>query len=86
MLIESCIGVYAVVDGNTDNKLSLKVDDSKGTWTRFDTDLSDAIGLDAQRATDVVLGIYLTEGDLIDTANRLFKWSGIAGDDADESF
>jgi len=86
MLIEACIGVYAVVDGDTDNKLSLKVNDAKGSWTKFDSDLSEAIGLDAVRATDVVLGVYLTEGDLIDTANKLFKWSGIAGDDADESF
>jgi hypothetical protein len=86
MLIEACIGVYAVVDGNTENKLSLRVNDSKGAWTKFDTELSDAIGLDAQRASDVVLGVYLTEGDLIDTANKLFKWSGIAGDEADESF
>jgi len=86
MLIDSCMGVYAVVDGDTDNKLSLKTGEPKGDWTKFDMDLANAIGIEAQRASDVVLGVYLTEGDLIDTANKLFKWSGVAGSEADEAF
>lgn len=86
MLFDSCVGVYAVLDGDTDTKLSLRKDDPNGPWTRFDTDLAEALGIDARRATDTVIGLYLTEGDLIETVNKLFRWSNIANNEADESF
>ena len=86
IIADSCIGVYGVMDGDLDNKLSLRLDDPKGEWTKFDGFLGEALGLEAVRATDVVLALYLTEGDLIATANKLFEWSGIASNEADESF
>jgi hypothetical protein len=86
MLIESCVGIYAVFNGDTENKLSLSPTDPNGKWTKFDTELAKALGVDAQRATDSVQALYLTEGDLIDTANRLFRWSNVANDEADETF
>jgi len=86
MLYDACIGVYAVVDGDRDNKLSLRPNDPNGTWTRFDETMADALGLEANRATDVVVGTFFAEGDLIDTANRLFRWSNIANGEADETF
>jgi hypothetical protein len=86
MLIDSCVGIYAIVDGNEDVKLSLREGDPYGKWTKFDTDLAAALGIQANRATDSVIGLYLTEGDLIDTANKLFRWSNIANGEADETF
>lgn len=86
MLVDSCIGVYAVLNGNTDEKLSLRLNDANGEWTKFDPDLADALGVVANRAVDACIALYLTEGDLIDTANRLFKWSNIANEEADETF
>lgn len=86
MLVEACIGIYAVVDGDLDNKLSLKSGNPDGKWTRFDPDLAEAIGVEAERAVDSCIALYMTEGDLLDTANRLFRWSNIAGDEADEAF
>jgi hypothetical protein len=86
MLIESCVGIYAVFNGDTENKLSLSTTDPNGKWTKFDPELAKALGVDAQRATDSVQALYLTEGDLIDTANRLFRWSNVANDEADETF
>ena len=86
MLIDSCVGVYAVMNGDIENKISLEKGNPNGTWTKFDHKLAEALGLDTQRATDVVQTIYLTEGDLIDTANKLFKWSNVANDEADEAF
>jgi hypothetical protein len=86
MLIESCIGIYAVLDGDHDKKFSLNPGDPLGAWTKFDPTLGKVLGVDVQRATDVVKELYLTEGDLIDTANKLFKWSNVANDEADESF
>lgn len=86
MLVDSCIGIYAVMDGDTDNKLSLRLGDPKGEWTKFDTDLAEALGVEVTRAVDACTSLYLTEGDLIDTSNRLFKWSNISSDEADETF
>jgi hypothetical protein len=85
MLVDACIGVYAKVDG-FDRKLSLRHDDHDGEWTKFDPDLAKALGVEADRAVDVCRALYLTEGDLIDTANRVFRWSGIANEEADEAF
>jgi len=84
MMIDSCIGVYAVVEG--DEKLSLRPNDPKGDWTKFDADLGDALGVEQKLATAVVRGLFLTEGDLLEAANKLFAWSGISGQEADEAF
>ena len=86
MLIDACIGVYAVLDGEHDEKFSLRKNDPNGSWTTFDADLAEALGVTERKATAVVQALFLTEGDLIDTANKLFAWSGIAGDEADATF
>jgi hypothetical protein len=85
MLIEACIGIYAMINGD-ENKYSLRNGDQLGNWTRFDTDLSEALGLPVERAVDVCQSLYLTEGDLIEAANKLFRWSGLANEEADEAF
>jgi len=86
MLIDCCIGVYATLEGNHDEKFSLRENDPHGTWTKIDQDLAKALGIEAERASDVCVNLFFTEGDLIDVANKLFKWSGIAGEEADETF
>jgi hypothetical protein len=86
MMIDSCIGVYAVMGGNRDEKLSLRPGDPKGDWTRFDADLGAALGVEQALATATVRALFLTEGDLIEAANQLFNWSGISGQEADEAF
>jgi hypothetical protein len=86
MLLDACIGIYAVMGGDKDNKLSLRTNDPHGPWTRFDEDMASALGVEATRATDVVVATFFAEGDLIETANRLFRWSNIANNEADETF
>jgi hypothetical protein len=86
MLVDSCVGIYGVIDGDKDNKLSLRIGDPNGSLTKFDPELGAALGVDAQRAVDVCTSLYLTEGDLLEVANRLFQWSGVASDEADETF
>jgi hypothetical protein len=86
ILVDACIGIYGVMDGDIDKKFSLRLNDPTGEWTKFDSVLAEAFGMEAVRATDVVMALYLTEGDLIATANKLFEWSGIASNEADESF
>jgi hypothetical protein len=88
VLVENCIGIYGVIPGES-AQVSLRPNDPYGTWTRFDTDLAEALGLDTgpgSSAAKTCIALYLTEGDLIDTANRLFKWSNIADNEADETF
>lgn len=86
MLVDACVGIYASFDGG-ETQYSLRLDDPEGKWTKFDHELASALGLDdAKSAAEACLGLYLTEGDLIDAANRLFKWSGIVIDEADETF
>jgi len=86
MLLDACIGVYAVMNGDKDNKLSLRPNEPHSPWTRFDEAMADALGIEAARATDVVVATFFAEGDLIETANRLFRWSNIANNEADETF
>ena len=86
MIIDSCVGVYAVLDHDSENKYSLRPGDPNGEWTKFDGDLAEALGVSERRATAVVQALFLTEGDLIEVANKLFTWSNIAGDEADSTF
>jgi hypothetical protein len=86
MMIDSCIGVYAVMDGDRDTKLSLRPGDPKGEWTKFDADLGAALGVEQKLATATVRALFLTEGDLIEASNQLFAWSGISAQEADEAF
>jgi hypothetical protein len=85
MLVVSCIGIYAQVEGS-DGKFSLRENDANGTWTKFDKDLAQALGIDANSAVESCVGLYFSEGDLLDTANKLFRWSNIAGEEADGLF
>ena len=38
------------------------------------------------KPVDTCLALFLTEGDLLEVANKVVKWSGIANDEADETF
>jgi hypothetical protein len=85
MLVDCCIGVYGVIEGS-DGKFSLRENDANGKWTKFDKDLAHSLGLEANSAVESCIGLYFSEGDLLDTANKLFRWSNIAGEEADELF
>lgn len=88
VLIDSCVGVYAV-DG--DEKYSFRPDDPFGSWTRFDPDLAASLGLSAGEggkpveAVDVVRALYLTDGDLTLAYNSLCQWSGTTSEEAEEA-
>jgi hypothetical protein len=97
MLVVHCMGVYGREDtGEVDEdeepiyrKFSLKEGSPDGPWTKFDLDLSDALGLGidhkgGQAAT--CRGTFFTEGDIIATVNYLLRWSNIANDEADANF
>lgn len=73
ILAEACRGVFEVID---DEPVSVDPDARDGDWPRFDELLADMLGLDTDKASDVVRGLYLTDGDVIATATRLAEWSG----------
>lgn len=85
-LVQACIGIYGVFPNDPDKKVSLRPGDPDGEWTKFDPDLAEALGVPAPTAADTVLALYLTEGDLVMTASKVFRWSGIASEEADSAF
>lgn len=90
VLLGACIGVFAVegesAEGGDPVRLSLREGDERGEWTKFDGDLAEALGIDHRRATDIVRGLYLTEGDIWAASQALAEWSGIAVPQADDAF
>ena len=94
MLVRCCVGIYAILDDDQENKYTL--DPAYGdnpptdpkTWTRFDPALaaSLALGPHEQDAVAVCRKLFLTDGDLMAAAQRLFEWSAIALEKADEDF
>ncbi|SDC46256.1 hypothetical protein [Nocardioides lianchengensis] len=80
ILAEACIGVFEVVD---DDKVSIDPTDRStdpADWPKFDKRLARLLEIPAGKATDVVRGLYLTDGDIISTAADLGEWSGYARD------
>jgi len=88
ILAPACKRVYAIVDGDMDTPYSLRVGDPTGTPTKVDHDLARALGLDPNEssASETFRKLFFSEGDLLDLANRVFRWSSVVGDEADEAF
>jgi len=80
ILARSCIGVFAVVNGS---RYSLREGDPTGEWTTFDADLADNLGCE-HTARAVVKALYIVEGDILSTANKIAEFSGYKEQEADE--
>lgn len=81
VLVDACIGVYAVYQGK---KYSLKPGEPNAPWTKFDRNLAENLGIETNRAVEVVRALYLTDGDLIGAVNALAAWSGTVLPQIDE--
>lgn len=78
ILAGACIGVFEVIDGE---EVSVDPDDRAGEWPTFGPRLAGILGEPmAKKASDVVRALYLTDGDLISTAQELAALSGYAQD------
>ena len=96
ILVDSCRGVYYVLDGDMDSKYSFKLledgeQDPEPTqyWTKFDRDLGASLGMtefEAKLAENVCRKLYLTDGDLIDASTKLSTWSAQANEEAEKDF
>lgn len=81
ILAEACIGVFEVIDGV---EVSVDPDNRGGEWPKFDQSLGELLTSieDGERpptkASDVVRKLYLTDGDIISTAQDLSVRSGYA--------
>lgn len=81
ILAHYCRGVFEVIDGE---EVSVDESDRSGEWPRFDERLAELLGLESDRAVDVVRGLYLTDGDVIATAGKLADWSGYSIEELEE--
>lgn len=90
VLLGACRGVYAVEGDPADGQVtrySLRDGDPYGEWTRFDHDLANTLGIEHERAVDIVRGLYFTDGDILGAYAQLSEWSGLtAQTQADEAF
>jgi hypothetical protein len=89
VLINSCVGIYAVFPENPDEKFSLREDEPNGEWTKFDMALAKALDIipdEHAPAISVVRKFYFADGDLVDTTERLLRWSNVSNNEADTVF
>lgn len=83
-LIAGCIGVYATLEGD-ERQFSLKPGEPEGPLTTFDADLAQNFGLpEGTTARQVVRTLFLTDGDILYHGQELSKFSGFAGEEANE--
>jgi hypothetical protein len=75
-LVEACQGVFV----HDENGEPVSIDPDDEAWPKFDDHLAELLGITADKATDVVRALYLTDGDIISTAIRVLAWSGYADD------
>lgn len=88
ILAANCKSVYAVMNDDEETRFSLRIGDPTGTPTKVDHDLARALGLDPNdsSASQTFRRLFFSEGDLLDFANRVFRWSSIASDEVDDAF
>lgn len=85
-LIAGCVGVYAILEDDDEHRhFSLRPGDPEGDLTTFDRDLAQNLGLNSEAtARQVVRTLFFTDGDILEHAQRLGRWSGYRGETADE--
>jgi hypothetical protein len=81
LLADACRGVFEIIDGE---EVSVDDRDRDGDWPLFDERLAELLGADVTKAADVVRALYLTDGDVIATAEKLAEWSGYSAEDLEE--
>lgn len=77
LLADVCLGVFEVIDGR---EVSIDPEDRDGDWLKFGPRLAELLGLKTNKASDVVRALYLTDGDIISTSDKLAVWSGHAAE------
>lgn len=102
VMIQGCLGVYAMIDGEAHTldapdhwvpvDIGSEEDDIEtldySEWGKFDKVLGETLGLDPKHssARQVVRTLYITDGDVITTAQDVIRFSGYKNPDADDEF
>lgn len=83
VLAKACVAVFARLDGQ---EYSLRPDDPKGEYTKFDADLGANLGLDRDDCTarQVIKALFFTDGDILGHAQKVAEFSGYREQEADE--
>lgn len=85
-LIAACVAVYATLEDDDEHRqFSLRQGDPEGPLTTFDRDLAVNLGLNSEATgRQIVRALFFTDGDILDQAQRVGRWSGYRGDQADD--
>jgi len=81
LLIGSCTGIYALVDGE---RYSLNPDEPEGDLTTFDDDLARNLGMEGAPARAILRKLFINDGDVLAHSRQLVEWSGYSDQDLDE--
>ena len=55
-------------------------------WLRFDKSLAAVLEVDLIKGSDIVRALYLADGDIIATCEKLWEFSGFTGDQLESEF
>ncbi|MSZ75525.1 MAG: hypothetical protein F2667_00290 [Actinobacteria bacterium] len=76
ILAEACVEIFELDEYGEE----ISIDPDHGEPVRFDAHLAEILEMPhgTRRGSDIVLAMYLTEGDVVGTATTLAEWSGYA--------
>ncbi|BBH17503.1 hypothetical protein Back2_17900 [Nocardioides baekrokdamisoli] len=86
-LVNACIGIYELDDDG--DPISIDPEDRSpdpADWVKFDHRLAEILGDDVTRAADIVRALYIKDGDVLATSNKLSEFSGYTGEQLDEDY
>ena len=81
VLGHACQGVYEEVDGEI---VSIDPEDRHGDAPRFDERLAELLGIQSNRASDVIRALYVTDGDIIATGAKVAEFYGYTMENIEE--
>lgn len=91
LLVDSCVGIYAVDPKRPDEKLALRPGDPDGPWPTFaDEGLARMVGAPTRAeggsAIATCRALYLTDADLAVAVVQLGEWSAATAEDDERGF
>lgn len=84
MLVDACLGVYMLDASGKFGSVDLEHPDLEPP--KFDERLAELLGVEAKSQVETARALYLTDGDVIGTANKLIEFSGYDADKIEELY
>lgn len=74
LLATACLGVFEL-DPETGVEVSVDPDDREGDWPRFDDRLAGILGVEAEKADDIVQALYVEKMHVLSVGDEVATWS-----------